>query len=246
MNGERDNPGGSHPDELLSLYVDGELEGKKRLEVEDHLGECAECRDLVEDLEEVVARMDDLPGREPPRNYWPEIAGAIGSESSAGAPESEQDTGDGSVVPLIRKEWRFNLPRLAAAAALVAALAAGVTWSITRSASGDSGSVRIAATDSPATTSSGESTSVQFAALEAGAESVDRLEKQYRKARQELDPETRKMFDRNLELINRALDQARQELEEHPDNAYVQQHLTQIVSQKAQYLAMALQLTDTG
>lgn len=246
MNGERDNPEGRHPDELLSLYADGELEREERHEVEDHLQECAECRAIVDDLEEVVARMDDLPGREPPRNYWPDIARAIGTEGSASQRTSGEKNENGTVTPLSRKEWRFSLPRLAAAAALVAGLAAGVTWSITRSEAGDSGAARVAATDSPATTSSGGSSSVRFAALGAGAESVNRLEEQYRKAREELDPSTRRMFDRNLELINRALEQARKELAEHPNNAYVQQHLTQIVSQKAQYLAMALQLTDTG
>lgn len=246
MNAKRDDPERRHPDELLSLYVDGELEGQERHEVEDHLRECAECRDVVEDLEEVVARMEDLPGREPPRNYWPDIARAVGTEGAASQRPSSGENENGPVIPLFQKEWRFRLPRLAAAAALVAALGAGVTWSIIRSGAGDSGRVRVAATDSPAATSSGESSSVRFAALGAGTESVDRLEEQYREAREELDPSTRRMFDRNLELINRALEQARQELAEHPNNAYVQQHLTKIVSQKARYLAMALQLADTG
>lgn len=244
MNETKDDRNDRHPDELLSLYVDGELDGDRRRRVEGHLETCRDCREIVRDLEEVVARVSELPGREPPRNYWPGIAEAIESDASGEA--GSQEDGDASVVPLFRPESRFRLPRLAAAAALVAVLAAGVTWTITQSEAGDAGAVRVASSDSPAATPSGEGGSVRFAALGAGAESVDRLEAQYREARDELDPETRRMFDRNLDLIDRAMEQARQELSEHPDNLYVQQHLTQILSRKARFLAMALQLTDTG
>ena len=48
---------GSHVDELLSGYVDGELTQQVRQRVEIHLEDCGECRDNLRDLEALRVRM---------------------------------------------------------------------------------------------------------------------------------------------------------------------------------------------
>ena len=47
-----------HPDELLSGYVDGELNSKQRKEVATHLDSCKECRKIVKDLELFKSGLD--------------------------------------------------------------------------------------------------------------------------------------------------------------------------------------------
>ena len=69
-----------HPDELvLSNYVDGELEPAERLAVEQHLGRCDVCRDLVDELRQLTraaAALHHTP-LEPGRDMWPSIQRAI-------------------------------------------------------------------------------------------------------------------------------------------------------------------------
>lgn len=44
-----------HPEELLSAYVDGELDAERLREVEEHLASCTACREIVESIR-IVAR----------------------------------------------------------------------------------------------------------------------------------------------------------------------------------------------
>jgi anti-sigma factor ChrR (cupin superfamily) len=72
-----------HPDELvLSNYVDGELEPAERLTVEEHLGRCSVCRDLIDELRELTraaAALHHTP-LEPRRDVWPSIQRAIAEQ----------------------------------------------------------------------------------------------------------------------------------------------------------------------
>jgi anti-sigma factor ChrR (cupin superfamily) len=69
-----------HPDELLlNNYVDGELEPAEKRVIEQHVGECAECREIVEQLRSVTRAAAALRHAtlEPRSQVWPSIQRAI-------------------------------------------------------------------------------------------------------------------------------------------------------------------------
>lgn len=244
MSHDREAWNGEHPGGLLSLHVDGDLEGEDRRRVEEHLETCRRCRRVAADLEELVDRAGRLPDRGPDRDLWPAIAGELGAEGGGGGGRS------GEVIPLFRRRWRVSPARAVAAAALVAALASGVTWSLARGGGPDGGAAAtgpVASSPPPGSTAlpsgAGGGSAVRWATLEATPRGVADLEARYRAAREELDPATRRMLDRNLRLIDGAIAEAQRALSEHPDNSYLHQHLTRTMRRKAEFLSVAVRMT---
>ncbi len=60
-------PGGEHPDDVLSAYLDDELAPAARREVETHLTRCAECRAELDDVAAVRRAIRILPVHGAPR-----------------------------------------------------------------------------------------------------------------------------------------------------------------------------------
>ena len=92
----------THPGELLSAYLDGELTREEHRRVLDHLDGCEPCRAELADLDSARTAVRALPMLEPP---------------SLAAPEPVAD-----VIPL-RRRWPV---RVAAAAAASIIAVAGV------------------------------------------------------------------------------------------------------------------------
>lgn len=96
----------SHPSEMISAYLDGELHGSELSSVLDHLSGCGKCAAELEDMQQVRAAVRSLPVLELPEGIVPEA--------------------DPVVVPL-RRNRGFWAGAAAAAVALVIAVAAIVT-----------------------------------------------------------------------------------------------------------------------
>lgn len=251
MNRESDGSNREHPGELLSLWVDGDLEGERGRRVEAHLEECEPCRETVADLESIAERAGRLPDRAPGRNLWPGIARQIGGSPPAARDGSGSATADGEdgVTPLFRRRWRVSVPQVAAAAALVAALASGLTWGLIRDGAGPeaTGSGAVASARPGTTAGRGPAAvdlPVRWATLETTPSGVAELEERYREARSELDPATRRTLDRNLRLVDRALAEAQRALADNPDNDYLHHHLSRTMRRKAEFLEVAVRMTQ--
>lgn len=75
--------------ERLSEYLDGYLESADRAALEAHLIECANCRDTLADIRELVALAGQLEDSAPARDLWPGIRDRIhlaGAEDPRTAP----------------------------------------------------------------------------------------------------------------------------------------------------------------
>ena len=55
---------------LLSPYLDGELLPKEAIAVQEHLLECAACREAYDRLRATKALLGGLPVAEPPAEFW--------------------------------------------------------------------------------------------------------------------------------------------------------------------------------
>jgi anti-sigma factor RsiW len=248
----------------LSDYLDGELSAEERKAVDAHLEGCAECTAVLNDLKRVVTRAASVPPRPPQADLWDGIAARI---------ETDASRSRDAVLPFARRESRrftFTLPQLAAAAALLIAVSGGAAWEVARRAAGagdsrQSGSVArtmanpggpdSSADGAPFKPASSEGTgAADFARVEtvsmADAQydaAVADLEKALKADRGRLDASTIAIVEHNLQIIDQAINQARDALVADPANTYLSSHLVEARRRKLDLLRRATALaTETN
>ncbi|HEX7051487.1 MAG TPA: zf-HC2 domain-containing protein [Longimicrobiales bacterium] len=226
----------------LSEYLDGELDAADRNALEAHLHACAHCRDALEDLRAITSAAGRLEDRPPTTDLWPTIAARIGAGTAPA-----------------RATWRFRpgarlrsfldaglrQPRLAAAA-LALALAAGALWIARpdRIASGPppAPAPRPIAAPAPAPRNGG---AVRFVTDDGAAgydAAIADLQRVLAERRDELDPATVRVLERNLEIIDRAIEDARRAVAADPGKRYLNRHLVDSMQRKLELLRHATRI----
>ena len=259
----------------LSEYLDGELPDDERRAVDAHLRGCAECSAVLEDLKRVVARAQGVGTgvpRPPAADLWDGIAARIESRRSADL--SRQSAGSataegakaeaerGTIAPFtprVSRRVTFTLPQLAAAAVLIAAVSGGLVWVVNRAAS-DAARRELArnapiasAPATPAATqempADARSTEPQIATVAMSDPQYDAavsdLEKALKQGRGKLDVSTIAIVEHNLQIIDQAIDQAREALAADPANSYLSSHLVEARRRKLDLLRRAAAMSET-
>ena len=222
----------------LSEYLDDELSPRERQAVESHLCGCAECAAVLDDLTRVVERAQRLDRRPPRADLWDGIAARI--ETRGAAP----------------RRVSFTLPQLAAAAVVLIAASAGIAWQFADRAASRSDIAR--STEAQSRASSGyeapaerepsaersniDIAHVSFADAQYDA-AVSDFEKALQNGRRRLDKTTIAIVEHNLQIIDQAIEQARQALETDPANDYLSGHLVEARRRKLDLLRRAAALT---
>ena len=219
----------------LSAYMDGDLEPHETEALEAHLGECATCRGVLADLEEIVARAHALGGSQPSRDLWPGIAQAIRAEATRARAGAEGPARvirfPGSPEPRRRDGLFLTMPQLAAASVVLAVVSAAATWWAGVGLAGSGASMASAVADTPATLVS------QVAAPSPEmAEELATLESVLGEARDRLDPNTVRILEKNLGVIQRAIDESVRALTVDPNNPFLRDHLDRAYREKADFL----------
>ncbi len=182
--------------ERLSSYLDGDLSPADCSGMESHLAECAECGAAAADLRRLLAAAKELPPTSPPRDLWPTIASRLDEPPAIRS------------LPQARARSRHRLvltwPQAIAAAATIAVVAGiGAAWwrhpVADLPASGE-------APETAATESLASSSDAAYLAL--GAE-IQALRHRLEQEGQRLDPETARVLDKNLRLIEQAIGESR-------------------------------------
>ena len=76
-----------HPNEdAIHAYVDGSLGAAERTGIDRHVASCASCRQLLEDLREILRAAKALELREPPARVWSRLERAITLERDDAEP----------------------------------------------------------------------------------------------------------------------------------------------------------------
>jgi Anti-sigma-K factor rskA/Putative zinc-finger len=131
------NPSETHEElqELLGAYALDAVDGDERTRLEDHLRECARCRDEVQQHQEVAAHLA-YGGAPAPEGLWGRIAAAL---------EADDPSPDlAAMYPLgSRRRPRWAAPALLAAAAVLVAALGVLGWQVHRE-SGQVSSLRAA------------------------------------------------------------------------------------------------------
>jgi anti-sigma factor RsiW len=251
----------------LSDFLDGELTPDDARAVEAHLRGCAECAAVLEDLKRVVARAREAAAvsRPPQADLWAGIAARIDDGRSAKAVAERSSSDRAAVTPFTDRSAQafairtrriaFTLPELAAAAAIVAAVSGGVVWQIVdRAARNAPTSVDArrapdpaAATDTARADDASSATERIVPVVMADAQydaAVSDLEGALKQGRGRLDAATIAIVEHNLQIIDQAIDQAREALAADPANTYLSGHLVEARRRKLDLLRRAAALTS--
>jgi len=208
--------------DLLTPYLDGELDAETQRQLEDHLATCASCRMLLVDLRAIVSAAPGYRGAPPPRDLWPGIAAGIDRAR---------------VVPLPNRftPRLFTLRQLMAASVLLAAAAGGLAWFAAR---GD-GAPPSPALAGPATESPTASLAAMTRADSAYGGATAELEQVLVEGRGRLDTATVRVIEQSLIVIDQAIAEARAAIAADPANAYLNGQIAANMRRKLDLLRRA-------
>ena len=223
----------THWTERLSDYLDGTLTGADRHECDRHLAVCAECTATLDELQRVVARARALENRPPRADLWSGIAARIGVSRPGVASISEHRA---------RRRIAFTLPQLAAASIALVLMSAGGAWlALSRASSRDIAMTvpaRAGDTAAAATVSWVSRADPKYDAR------VAELRKALDQGRGRLDSNTVRVIEKNLQIIDSAIDEARRALAADPANQYLNVHLADTMRRKLELLRQASALAN--
>jgi anti-sigma factor RsiW len=240
----------------LSDYLDGELTDEERRAVDAHLRGCAECTAVLNDLKRVVARAQGVAGaaRPPAADLWAGIAARI-ETSPRSVRLSRRSAGEANVEGAkagLPRRVTFTLPQLAAAAAVLIAVSGTVAVKLMPAPTPPAAAVAtVAQPESQVVSEPGvrepgtHVVPVSMADAQYDAAVVD-LEKALKQGRGRLDASTIAIVEHNLQIIDQAIDQAREALVADPANTYLSGHLVEARRRKLDLLRRAAALSETN
>lgn len=225
----------------LSDYLEGELGRAEHDALEQHLGECADCRSALEGLRAVLERTARLEDRLPERDLWPGILARL-----EGAP---REVAERDVAPLpshpvqgakpATRRLSFSVPQLAAAALALSLLSGGMVW-LLRPAS--EGQVAVTPPPPPSEPTAPGGATVHFAMDSARPQydaAVADLERILEEGRGHLDPATIEALEQSLATIDRAIEEARLAVARDTADVYLNNYLADTMKRKLELLRYA-------
>jgi hypothetical protein len=242
----------THWTERLSEYLDDELTPAERAECDAHIATCGPCQLTLDQLTAVVAAAKADPDRMPTTELWSGVLEQITpAEHGRGAPWRAHPAVGGPwaapTQPSSRKQITFTLPQLALAASLLIAVSAGVAYLAagrvtSRPVPQDDPIQAQAESLLPA---SATVERANFADLQFDQAVAD-LEKLLTERRDELDPRTVVVIERNLATIDQAIREAREALDADPANTFLNSHLADSRRKKLELLRQATMLQSSA
>jgi len=210
-----------HAQTLVSERLDGALSDTQRAQLDAHLDACADCRAVAADLEKLHADAAGLPLMTPSRDLWAGIEARL----------------DAKVVSIHAQrtfQLRFTGRQLAAAAAVLMAVTAGGTWFVTTRNAGLAPSAIVPST---------ARTELVSVANEKGVAAyqgeIAKLKDIIEQRRNELDPKTVAILEKNLKLIDTAIAECQAALAANPASAFLAEQLNRTYDTKLDLLRSA-------
>jgi hypothetical protein len=239
----------THWTERLSEYLDGALTPDARAECDAHLTTCGVCRVALDELRAVIAAAKADPDREPAADLWPGVLARIApAESAVGRAEVVSfSAAKAQASGRATRHITFTLPQLALAASLLIAVTAGAAYvaggrSLNRPLPQED---PIQAQAEPLLPRSATVERANFADAEFD-QAISDLEKVLTERRDELDPRTVVVIERNLAAIDQAIREARAALDADPANTFLNSHLADARRKKLELLRQATMLQSSS
>lgn len=226
---------GKHVTDQLSDFLDGTLEGSTHTAVEEHLQHCATCLGVLRDLEAVVQAAARLGPIEPPTDLWSGIRDGI---VRTGSP-LRVEIGGAPVQTVAAHRRSVSVPQAAAAAVLVSLLSAGGAWWVA------SRVPEVVPASAPvATTPEGaRAVLVSDVVPDELTEELRVLEAVLERSTADFDPNTWRILERNLSIIDRAIRESLEALATEPSDPFLEEHLKAQMRRKVRVLRNATGLS---
>ena len=218
--------------EAIAEFVDGALDPARQRELERHVEGCAACRSLVADLKSIQAAAFTLDRRELPPHILPALKARLEREPLPAA------RGRLLAFPHSRAA---TVAWIAAAAALLLITTAGI-WSVLQSPhQRDEQQTQATASQDPSVES------VQLELQEATRHyetAIQQLEQIAKSDKNALDPQVAAVFQKNMQVIDQAIDESRAALRTQPASADVQEGLFDAMRSKVALLQQTVELIN--
>lgn len=216
---------------LVDDLVDGTLGDTERAELNAHLAECAECRSLAADLDELHRVARELPVRSPRGTAWARIAEQLDADAR---------------VPGQRpgRAWSSAKVLLPLAAALVLAVGASLaylTWPVVPTATPDGSTAAVHATEDDLVKSIDQELRLAESHYE---NAIAGLEKIAADGQDGLTPEVATTLQKNLGIIDQAIHESRQALTDQPESTLARQSLFEAFREKVSLLEDTIALIN--
>lgn len=230
-----------HWTQRLSEYLDDELAEAERAACRSHLDECVGCTAVLEELRAVVDGAADLPDHLPERDLWEGIESRL---SPRGA------RADGGVIPVARRKPKgsrrrvaVSVPQLIAAAVALVVISAGSVWLLMP---GSASAPSMAGPTEEGAPAGAEGVAAPVAFAAAYEQAITELELELEQRRALLDPETVRVVEENLAIIDGAIVEANEALASDPSSGFLQTHLASAMRQKVDLLRRVTAIEQKG
>ncbi len=230
-------------DAALSDYLEGTLDPAARAALEAHAAGCDRCRALLADVSAITTAAAALPDLEPTRDLWPGIADRIAAPVVT-LPVAGGRTPSRSFV----RPWYLAPATLAAAAALLIAATVSVTLLAMRSGPVGPSLVASNPTNTPAAQPVDSLPAIPAPAPRVNnvsgtkpnavpvqqiyAAEIAELDSIVRERHSELDTGTVAVIEKNLRIIDQAIEQSRAALARDPNSGFLHNQLNDALNQK--------------
>jgi type II secretory pathway pseudopilin PulG len=223
--------------DLISDFLDGALNQEDQSTLHLHLEECLGCADVRNDLQSIVGFCRTQRGEysAPPNEkaLWQRIRNVIEAENSPVHAAQPAPAGGNSWTNWIGRTWELSFPQLAAsAAAIVLVVSLSTAVGLRRWQSGQSTAVTTSQDDtnlSVAAANLRSRISQQQQAINYWNQRVE-----FNKAR--WSPQMRETFDRNLKVIDEAVNTSFDALSHNPHDEVSEEMLNTALNEKLSLL----------
>lgn len=229
-------------EELIGELFDGTLSGEDKSTLNKHLEECLDCSDVRNDLQSIVSFCETQRGEymAPPNEkaLWLRIRNIIEAESQslAEAAGRSRPQSKRSWSNWLGRSWELSLPQLGASvAAIVLFVSLATAVGMRRWENASPAEVRtVAAATAPGSSAASDRLWQQQQAISYWNQRVE-----LNKARWNQD--MRETFDRNLRVIDQAVNDSLNELNQNPHDEVSEEMLNAAMNEK---LALLREFSD--
>jgi hypothetical protein len=217
--------------DLLSEYLDGDLKENKRVMVSEHLKACQECNLVYKELKQIVNVSQQLPLLSPENKIWQKIEKDI-KEITASQPTTPKSLW--SRFWNYRLEFSLSVPQITGTLATLAILLlfASTFSYVPQNINLGSFSQNTVMAQVPI---------VNTTEMELES-TIDRLSHSTTERYQDWDPEIQKLFDRNIKIVDKSIEESRLLEKRNPNDPVVHELIITAYQEKIRLLEQFLSL----